>query len=82
MGTDGIEDGFSQLVRLQQTAELEQGRGIRGCIPRQVNPDKAADGLAVVQGVLNAFVRESEALLRYVHAQHPAQPNRGPATTT
>lgn len=81
MGVDGIEDGFGQLVRFQQAAELEQCRGIRRCFPRQVDPDKAPDGLAVVQGILDAFIRESKALLRYVHAQHPGKPN-GRATTT
>ena len=59
MRVDGIEDGFGELVRFQQTAELEQCRGIRCRFPRQVDPDNGlefdfrentGDGEAVMTG--------------------------------
>jgi len=40
---------------------------------RQVEADKPANGLAIVDRVLDAFVRQAKALLRDVHAQHPLQ---------
>lgn len=72
---DRREDAFSQLVRFEPPPKLEQRRCIRGRLPAQIETDKAADRLAVVQRVFRSFVGESEALLRDVHAQHALQPN-------
>jgi hypothetical protein len=54
MGVDGIEDGFGQLLRFQQTAELEQGRGMRllsgGNKPqRKTPPSETQSGVFVQQ---------------------------------
>ncbi len=43
--------------------------------------DEAADGLAVVDRVLRTFIRQTEALLCDVHAQHPQDADRRPAAT-
>jgi len=67
-------------MRFEQAAELEQGGGIRRGFARQVDADEAAYGLAVVDRVLGAFIRQTEALLRHVHAQHPQHTDRWPAT--
>jgi hypothetical protein len=77
VAVDAGEDAFSQLVGLQQTAELEQRRGIWRGFPRQVDAYKAPDRLTVVDGVFRAFVGQAKALLGDVHAQHPLQANRG-----
>ena len=78
---DLIEDPACQIVLLEQAAELEQRRRVRRRLVRQVDADKAADGLAVVDRILDAFVRQAEALLRDVHAQHPLQAHRRPAAS-
>lgn len=80
MDVDGGEDGGGQFLIFQQASELQQGGGIRRSFARQVDADETADGLAIVDSVLRAFVRESEALLHNVHAQHPQDANRRPAT--
>lgn len=72
MGIDGIKDGFGQPVRFQQAAILQEYLGVRGRFAAQVDPHNAADGLAVVQGVLDAFVRQAKSLLHHVDAQWPA----------
>ncbi len=76
---DGLEDHPAQTLRLEQAAELQQRGGIRRRLAGQVDADEAADGVAVVHGVLDALVRQPEALLRHVHAQHARQPQRRPA---
>ena len=60
-------------MRFEQAAELEERGGVRGGLAGKVDPDKAADGLAVVEGVFDAFVGEAETLLPDVHAQHPGK---------
>ena len=40
----------------------------------QINADKGANGLAVVDRVFGAFVRQAEALQGHVYAQHARQP--------
>ena len=65
-----------QFVLFQKMPELEQGRCIRRTFPAQVDADKMADRVTVVQGVLDPFVGQSERLLHDVHSQHPFQSNR------
>ena len=52
MGVDPVEEHLGQFVLLQQPAELQQGRGIRGVFAAQVDPDKAPDRLTVVDRIL------------------------------
>ena len=42
----------------------------------QINADKTADRLTVVQRIFRCLIRQSEALLRNIHAQYPFQSNR------
>ena len=70
MRIEGAEDDVGQLMGLQQTAELEDSGGIRCGLACQVDADKAADGLAVVKGIFDAFIRKPEAVLGDVHPQH------------
>lgn len=60
---NGVEDLVCQTVGLKQVPELQQRRGIRCGLAIQVNADKSVDGLAVVDSVLNTFVRQTKALL-------------------
>lgn len=61
---------------LEQAPKLQQRCRIRGRFTRQVNAHEALDRLAVVDRVLDAFIRQPEALLRHVHPQHPFQSDR------
>ena len=48
---------------------------------RQVDADKSANGLAIIDRVFDAFVRQAKVLLRDVHAQHSLQTDwRPPAS--
>lgn len=58
--------------------ELQQGRRVRRRFAAQVDADKGTNGLAVVDRVFDAFVRQAKALLGHIHAQHARQPNRWP----
>lgn len=52
MRVDFIEDPARQVVLHEQVAELEQGRRVRCRLVREVDADKAADSLAVVDRIL------------------------------
>jgi hypothetical protein len=56
MRVDGSEDALSQTMGLQQTAELEQCRGIGCRLPVKVNADKPTDRLTIVEGIFDPFV--------------------------
>lgn len=75
---DRSEDAFGQFVLFQKMPEFERGRCIRCAFPVQVDADNVADGVTVVQGVLDPFVGQSERLLHDVQAQHPFHSNRRP----
>lgn len=64
----------------QQAPELQQHGGVRRRFVRQIDTDKATNGLAVVDRIFYSFVRQAEALLGNVHAQHTFQANRWAAT--
>lgn len=81
VAVNGVKHGASQFVRFQQASKLEQGGGVRSRFPAEVDADKAADGLAVVEGIFDPFIRQANTLLRNVHAQHPFQADRRPAAT-
>lgn len=77
---DRLEDALGPLVLLEQSAELQQRRRIGRVLAAQVDADESADRLAVVHRVFDAFIGETEALLRDVHAKHPLQTDRRAAT--
>jgi hypothetical protein len=82
MAIDGVEDRFTELMAFQQVTEVQKRRGVRRLLSAQINANKAANGLAVVKGILNAFVRQTKALLGHIHPQHSAQANRWPSTAS
>ncbi len=79
---DGREDGFGELLVFEQAAELEQRRGVGCRLAAQIDANEAPDRLAVVDGILDAFVRQPEAVLRDVHAQHALQSDRRATAAT
>ena len=81
MSVDRLEDLAGESIRLEQATKLEQRRRVWRVLAGEVNADEATDRLAVVERILDAFVGESEALLRDIHPQHPVQTNRWPAAT-
>ena len=69
-------------VELKQTAlgnhqirQTKQGHQLRRVLC-QVDADKVADGVTVIQGVLDPFVGQSKRLLYGLHAQHSLESNR------
>jgi hypothetical protein len=68
---DFVEDALGQFMRLEQPPKLQQRGRVGRRFVGQIDADKAADGLAVVDGVFDAFVRQAEALLGEVHPEHP-----------
>lgn len=53
--------------------KLQQRRRVRSGLPVEVDADETTNRLAVIDRVLNAFVREAKASLGHVHAQHSRQ---------
>ena len=78
---DRVEDLARQPVGLKQVAELQQSRRVRRRFAAQADADESTNGLAVVDRVFDTFVRQTKALLGYVHAQHARQSNRWPVGT-
>lgn len=65
---DFIEDPARQLVVLKEARELQPRGRIGRRFVRQVDTNKGADYLAVVDGIFNAFFRQAETLLGDIHA--------------
>lgn len=76
MAVDFAEDALGQFMLLKQPPELQQRRRVGRRFMGQIDADKAADGLAVVDGIFDAFVRQAEALLGDVHPEHPFKTDR------
>ena len=70
-----VENRFAQLMLFEQVTEFKQGRGIRGRFSGKIDIDKMTNGLAVVDGILDALIRQPKALLGHMHPQHPTQTN-------
>jgi hypothetical protein len=60
-------------------AEVQHRRRLRNRRYRQVDPSKAAQGLAIVERVFQCLVGQPVPLLQKVEPQHPFQPDRRPA---
>lgn len=77
---DFIEDPTRQIVLLQQPTELQQRRRIWRRFVCQIDADETTNGLAVVDRIFDSLVRQTEALLGDVHAQHALQAHRRAAS--
>ena len=73
---DLVEQRLGQLVALQPMAEVKHRRRVRHRVHRQIDAGKAAQGLAVVQRILQRLVRQPVPLLQEVDAQHQLQRDR------
>ena len=67
---DCFKECLVQIVLLQKPPELEQRRCIRSIFLKEINPHEFAHGIAIVDSVLNAFVRQDEPALKQIHPQH------------
>lgn len=77
---DRIGDLARQIFCFEQVTKLEQRRRVWRRLAAQIDADESANGLAVVDCISNAFVRQTEALLGHIHTQHSCQPNRWTAS--
>ncbi len=50
------KETFAQIVRFEQTAELQERGGVGHAFGLEINPGKTLQGLAVVEGVFEGFV--------------------------
>ncbi len=69
-GVEGSEDRLGPSLFFQQVAELEQGGGIGDRLSAQMDAKKPVEGLAVVDGICQGLVHQTEPLLQKVEAQH------------
>jgi hypothetical protein len=67
---DRSEDLTSQFFGLAQVSKLEQRRRVWSRLAGQIDANENSIGLAVVDCMSNAFLRQAETLLGYIHAQH------------
>ena len=67
------EQGFAQLVVVEQAAEPEHGGGVGHGLATQVDANEAAQAGTVVQGFLAGQVGEVEPVLDEMDAQHALQ---------
>ena len=73
------EDGFAQIVALQQVAKVQQCGGVGHALMAQVNAAEGAKAVGVVQRVFAGHVRQVKPVGNTVHAQHGGQRTRGSA---
>lgn len=76
VSVDRIEDLTRQIFRFEQVTKLEQRRRVWRRLAAQIDADESANGLAVVDRIFNALVRQTEALLGHIHPQHSRRPDR------
>jgi hypothetical protein len=81
MSIDRGKNVLGSLAFLKPSPELQQCRCVRSRFTVKINAHETTDRLTVVESVFCPFVRQSEALLGNVHAQHPLQTNRRVGTT-
>ena len=55
---------------------MQQGSRIRHRFQTEIDPGKAAHGLAVIECVFESFIRQRIPLLEKVNAEHPLQADR------
>lgn len=76
MTVDGVEDILGQPIGLKPMPKFQQCRRVRRGLSVEVDADETTNGLAIVDRVLDAFIRQTKASLGHVHAQHARQANR------
>ena len=78
---DGVKEGRGQARCFQPVAKLEQRGGVRYRGAAQIEAEKAAKRLAVVDGIFPCLVGQPEPLLQEVEAQQQFQAQRRPTRT-
>ena len=72
---DCVKKQLDQPLRLQQTSEVRQGRGIWDILLKKIDPHEFPHGVAVVNGVLHSLVEQIEPTLQQIHPQHHPDPD-------
>ena len=78
---DRVKDGLGQAQCFQQVAKLEQRGGIRYRFAAQIEAEKAAKRLTIIDGIFQRLVGQPKSLLQEVEAQHQFQAQRRPTRT-
>ena len=65
-----IKDLARDVVFFQQVAEVKECRGIGCLFSGEVDLQEVFHGVAVIDGILDSLVRETEPVLQEVHTQH------------
>ena len=65
-----MQDIFSDVVFLQQMVELQQGSAVWNLLVKEVDPEEASHGIAVIDGFFHPLVGEIETVLCEIHAEH------------
>lgn len=73
MAADRFKNLTRQFVRLQQVAELKQGRRVRSILSTRIEADRRTNRLTVVDRIINNRIGRTKTLLHQVHAQHRCQ---------
>ena len=71
-----VEDGFSEMVFFQQVPKLQQGGRIRNLFLQEIDSYEIPHRVAVVNRILETFVRQIEPDLKQVHPEHYFDPAR------
>jgi Reverse transcriptase (RNA-dependent DNA polymerase) len=74
--TDLGEDGLTEVVLLEQVAELQDGGGVGHRLAAEVDADECTQCRRVVQGFFAGHVSQVEPVLQQVNAQHALQTDR------
>jgi hypothetical protein len=76
VSVDRIEYLARQNFCFEQVTKFEQLRRVWRRLAAQIDADGSANGLAAVDRIFNAFVRQTEALLGHIRPQHSRQHDR------
>ena len=73
---DVVEDGFSDIVFFQQVPKLQQGGRIRNLFLQEIDSYEVPHSVAVVDRILETFVRQVEPNLKQIYPEHYFDPAR------
>ena len=67
---DIFENLFSNVMSFQQMTKFQQRGCIRYLLIEKIDVHETTHSIAVVDGLLNSFVRQREPILQQIHSQH------------
>ena len=77
-GFDTFAYSFGYVVGWSSRKELSElkGRSIRDLFGEEIDMHKGSHGVAVIDGIFNADIRQVEPVLHQVHPEHGLDPSR------